>query len=59
MERAVKWIGKFTDGPKTITSVQDEIQGKVSLSDGTAFENPDEHARKVAAQHVRQPGQNI
>lgn len=37
----VDWIGEdFTDGPKTIKSVKDKIGGKVSLSDGTVFENP-------------------
>ena len=41
IETAVKWIENFTDGSnKTIVSVEDTIGGKVSLSDGTAFENP-------------------
>ena len=40
VELVVKWIGNFTNGSKTITSVEDSIGGKVSLSDGTAFENP-------------------
>ena len=51
VERAVKWIGKSTDGSKTITSVDDKIGGKVSLSDGTAFENP---ANRANGDPVRQ-----
>ena len=40
MSVEVNWIGNFTNGLKTIMSVNDTIGGNVSLSDGTAFENP-------------------
>ena len=46
---AVKWIGDFTIGTKTITSVEDKIGGKVTLSDGTVFENPDAGRLPVSA----------
>ena len=43
----VKWIGNFTEGNKTVGSIEDGLGGKVRLNDQTAFKNPAKKQRHI------------
>ena len=44
---AVKWIGNFTEGNKTVGSIEDGLGSKVRLDDQTVFENPAKKQRLI------------
>ena len=50
----VTWLGSFTEGSKKIVSVEDEKKGRVVLTDGTSFQNPEVKAQGALKAYVEE-----